>query len=81
MGEYNTEACTEKHKRVDDELYRHSKWLGEHEKKIDTLEKSDASNTTQIDNLTKAIGSQTKAIWGLVTAVLLMLLGYFIQRF
>ncbi|MDD5016553.1 MAG: hypothetical protein PHO15_00460 [Eubacteriales bacterium] len=70
--------CQEKHRRIDDELSRQNSWIGDHERKIDCLQRSDASNTTQIANLTKAIGSQTKAIWGLVTSVGLLLLGFFI---
>ena len=71
-------VCNEKHRAIDTELKRHTAWLGEHEKKIDHLERSDAVNTTQIENLTAAIGSQTKAIWGLVGTVLVTLLGFFV---
>jgi hypothetical protein len=70
------DLCTEKHRALDDKIARHEKWIGEHETKIDHLERSDAANTTQIDNLTKAIGSQTKAIWGLVSSIVVMLAGF-----
>lgn len=75
---YNKEACKNEHKRIDERLDHHERWLGEHEKKIDVLEKSDATNTTEIKNLCRQIGSQTKAIWGLVTAILMVLIGFFI---
>ncbi len=70
--------CNERHKAIEGELHRHSSWLGDHEKKIDKLERSDATNTTQIENLTKAIGSQTKAIWAFAGTVFAALLGFFI---
>lgn len=70
--------CKERHKAIDTELTRHSNWLNEHEKKIDRLDRSDAANTTALENLCKQIGGQTKAIWGLVSAVLMMLLGFFV---
>jgi predicted DNA-binding protein YlxM (UPF0122 family) len=72
--------CAEKHKAVDEKIKHHESWLGEHEKKLDTLEKSDATNTTQISNLVKAMSSQTKAIWGLVASILAMLIGYVIEK-
>lgn len=70
--------CTEKHKAIDTELNRHSAWLGDHEKKLDCLERSDASNTVQIDNLVKSMGGLTKAIWGLVSTVVVILSGFVI---
>lgn len=75
---YVKEVCTKQHDRVDERLEHHERWLGEHEKKIDTLEKSDATNTNEIKNLCMQIGSQTKAIWGLVSAILLVLIGFFV---
>jgi len=70
--------CTEKHKAIETELTRHSSWLGDHEKKIDSLEKSDAKNTTQIDNLVQSMGGLTKALWGLVLTIAGALLGFVI---
>jgi tetrahydromethanopterin S-methyltransferase subunit G len=72
------DICSEKHKRVDERLDHHERWLGEHEKKIDALTTSDATNTTQIANLCRQIGSQTKAIWGLVSGILMVLIGFFV---
>ena len=72
------ELCKEKHKALDERIERHESWLGEHEKKIDRLDRSDATNTTAIENLCKQIGGQTKAIWGLVTSILFILLGFLI---
>ncbi len=71
-------VCKERHKAIDEKLFRHEKWIGEHEEKLDNLERSDAKNTTQIENLTRAISSQTKAIWGLVSSIALMLIGFLI---
>lgn len=72
-----SDICAEKHKGVDQRLEHHERWLGEHEKKIDTLEKSDATNTNEIKNLCKQISSQTKAIWGLVSIAAASLIGFF----
>lgn len=72
------EVCERTHKRVDERLDHHERWLGEHEKKIDGLEKSDATNTTEIKNLCRQIGNQTKAIWGLVSTIIATLAGFFI---
>ena len=71
-------VCIEKHHRINDKLKHHDSWLGEHEKKIDCLERSDATNTTEIKNLCKQIGGQTKAIWGLVTTIATVLFGFFV---
>lgn len=71
-------VCTEKHKRVDERLNHHEKWLEGHEGKIDNLEKSDATNTNEIKNLCRQLGSQTKAIWGLVSSILLVMVSFFI---
>jgi hypothetical protein len=70
--------CDERHKSVDEKLIRHEKWLGEHETKIDVLTKSDATNTTKIDNLCSQIAGLTKSIWGLVISLLSVLVGFFI---
>ncbi|MGI5971187.1 MAG: hypothetical protein ACOX7P_05630 [Oscillospiraceae bacterium] len=70
--------CEERHKAVDGKILEHSKRLDEQGRKIDVLERSDAANTTQIENLTRAITNQTKAIWGLVLAVASTLAGFFI---
>lgn len=75
---YNKELCAREHESVDEKLNHHERWLGEHEKKIDVLEKSDATNTTKIDNLCGQIASLTKSIWGLVISILFVLIGFFI---
>lgn len=72
-----SEVCAEKHKRVDERLDHHTNWLGEHEKKIDRLDRSDAVNTTALENLCKQISGQTKAIWGLVTIGATGFIGFF----
>lgn len=71
-------VCELKHKAVDEKISHHENWLKEHEGKIDRLDRSDAVNTTALENLCKQIGNQTKAIWGLVSSVGLLLLGFFI---
>ena len=70
--------CEQKHMAINQALDRHSKWLGEHEEKLDCLTKSDATNTNEIKNLCQRIGSQTTAIWGLVASVFMVLLGFLI---
>lgn len=72
------DVCDKVHKRVDERLDHHEHWLGEHEVKIDRLEKSDATNTNEIKNLCNRIGSQTTAIWGLVCAIVSVLVGFFV---
>lgn len=82
---FNKEACEIRHTRIGERLDHHDKWLGEHEKKLDDLEKSDATNTNEIKNLCKSIESQNKkmgnltnAIWGLVTGIFFVLVGFLI---
>jgi len=74
----NKDICNEKHKRVDDELKRQDETLDDHGKRIVTLEKSDASHTTQLDSLVNALDRQTKAIWGFAGSTILVLLGFVI---
>ncbi len=70
-------VCNSTHKRVDEILTGHENWLADHERKIDRLDRSDAVNTTALENLCKQLGGQTKAIWGLVSLVAAALLGFF----
>ncbi len=62
-------VCREKQKWIDEKIRHHDNWLGDHERKIDGLEKSDATNQNEIKHLCQQIGGQTKAIWGLVTTI------------
>jgi len=71
------DVCNEKHKRIDERLDHHDKWLGEHEEKIDRLDRSDAKNTNAIENLCSQLAGQTKAIWGLVSMVAAALISFF----
>lgn len=82
---FSREVCEMKHTRIGEQLDHHNKWLGEHEKKIDGLEKSDATNTNEIKNLCKSIegqnkkmGNLTNAIWGLVTGIFFVLVGFLV---
>lgn len=78
MGEVvSRELCDKEHKRVNERLDHHERWLGEHEGKIDKLDRSDAKNATEIANLANSLRGQTKAIWGLVSMVAASLLGFF----
>ena len=72
------DLCAEKHKRVDEKLRHHEGWLSEHEKKIDRLDRNDATNTQCLVDLCNQISSQTKAIWGLVSTVFVILIGFFV---
>ena len=72
------EVCDKEHIRVSERLGHHERWLEEHDDKIDTLEKSDATNTNEIKNLCNRIGSQTTAIWGLVSSIFMVLVGFFV---
>ena len=71
-----SDICAEKHKAIDATLMRHEGDLESLGGRVGTLEKSDASKTTAIDNLCKQIGGQTKAIWGLISALITMLAGF-----
>jgi hypothetical protein len=76
-NEYSKIACETEHRRIDERLNHHESWLGEHETKIDRLDRSDATNTQAIDNLCKQIGGLTKAIWGLITIGATAFTGFF----
>ena len=76
--DYNEKFCEQQHKEINGKLDVHDKRLNRHGEQIDALEKSDAAKTQQIDHLTEAIKSQTRAIWGLVCTVLATLGGFFI---
>lgn len=71
------ENCNDRHEAIKDKFERHEAWLGEHEQKIDRLDRSDAANTQAITNLAGSIKAQTKAIWGLVVIVATGLVGFF----
>ena len=45
------ELCKEKHEQIKSKFQHHEAWLSEHEKQIDCLAKSDATNTANISNL------------------------------
>jgi hypothetical protein len=70
--------CDERHKALSDTVDRHEKLLDEHGEKIDGLTIASTQNTANLDNLAKSLDGQTKAIWGLVGAVGVALLGFFI---
>lgn len=72
------ETCLEKHKRIDERLDIHDKRLDKHGERLDKLDRSDAKKEEAISNLCRQLSGQTKAIWGLVTAILTMLAGFFI---
>lgn len=71
-------VCQEKHKRIDEKIQHHEGWLGDHERKIDRLDRSDATNTEAIGSLCKQMGGLTKAIWGLATAIASVGVGFFV---
>lgn len=75
------ELCTEKHKRVDERLNHHEKWIGEHEGKIDKLEKSDAVNTEAITNLCTKISDLVTTLKWLIGFVVAPLAGGLIGLF
>ena len=63
------ELCTQVHKRVDETLDRHTTELKEHTTMINTLEKSDATNTSMIKELCGQLSSLTKSIYSLAIGV------------
>jgi hypothetical protein len=78
MDTVTEKTCNERRLSVGERIQRHEKWLGAHETKIDDLMKSDATNTNEIKNICKGMGKLTTAIWGLVSAVFALLVGFFI---
>lgn len=71
-------VCAEKHKALDEKLFRHEKWLGEHETKIDRLTTSDATNTQAIKELCKKIDDLVGTIKWLIGVSITTLVGFFI---
>ena len=61
--------CEEKHKVINGRLEVI-------EDDVKMLQKSDAVNSTEIKNLCNQIGSQTKAIWGLVSMTFASMVGF-----
>lgn len=70
--------CTERHNHINKTLGEHDKTLKEHGEDISKLYTHDAVNKTNIDALCKNLSGLTKAIWGLVVAVISTLVGFFI---
>lgn len=54
---------------IDEKLKEHDETLKEHSERLNTLEKSDAVHTSQIDVLCNRISGLTNAIWALVLVV------------
>ena len=80
MGE-NENVVTERickivHGQVRDKFDEHDKRFDEHGERIVVLEKSDAKKEEKIDNLCGQISGLTKAIWGMVGSVFLILIGF-----
>ncbi|KNY24852.1 hemolysin XhlA family protein [Pseudobacteroides cellulosolvens] len=75
------EVCNEKHKRVDEQLKHHEAWLGEHENKIDRLDRSDAANTASINNLCTKISDLVTTLKWLIGFVVAPLAGGLIGLF
>lgn len=72
------DLCKILHKQIDDKFGEHDKKLDEHEGKIGILEKSDAKKEEKIDNLCDQLKGLTKAIWGMVGSIFLILAGFLI---
>jgi uncharacterized protein (DUF3084 family) len=73
--------CTLKHQSIDIKLKEHDEKLKEHDDKIDTLEKSDAVHSNQIESLCKELDSQTNALWALALAIVSALLTFLFSKF
>ncbi len=61
-----TELCNEKHKAINEKIDEHEKRLDEHDQKIDRLDRSDAANSTNIDNLCSKISDLVGTIKWLI---------------
>lgn len=72
------EICKEKHRRIDECLLQNKRQIEEQDKRIDKLDRADAQKSEAINNLCLKIEGQTKAIWGLVSSIFVMLGGFFI---
>lgn len=75
------ELCEKEHKSVDERFDRHEKWLGEHEEKIDELQKSDVKNTTEIQNLCKQIADLVNTLRWLIGILVVPFIGGLIGFF
>lgn len=81
MENVSTEMCNERHKSIDEKFGRQEKWLGEHETKLDKLEKSDATNTQAIKELCSKIGDLVSTIRWLIGLLVVPVLGGIIGFF
>jgi hypothetical protein len=76
------ENCIERHTAVDEKIGRHERWLGEHETKLDTLTRSNATNTQAIKELCGKIGDLVATIRWLIGLIvgpaIVALLGFLI---
>lgn len=81
----NPDVCAEKHKALEKEISsmkdHHKKWLNEHEEKIDRLDRSDAANTTSINNLCTKISDLVTTLKWLIGFVVAPLAGGLIGLF
>jgi len=80
MKEFNSELCKDMHDTIAERYARHEVILNDHESKIDGLIKGNVENTNEIKHLIKQLSSQTKAIWGLVSIIIVALVGYFFTK-
>jgi hypothetical protein len=80
MEEFNHELCENRHEAIAESYMRHEAILTDHENKIDGLIKGNVENTNEIKHLIKQLSSQTKAIWGLVSIIIVALVGYFFTK-
>lgn len=81
MSGTSPDVCAEKHKRTDEKIDHHEKWLNEHEVKIDKLAISDATNTTSINNLCTKISDLVTTLKWLIGFVVAPLAGGLIGLF
>ena len=70
--------CKEKHERINEKLDTHNSWLKDHERKIDTLTKSDAENGVSIKNLCEQLKDLVTTIKWLIGMLLTSMIGFFI---
>ncbi|MFA5452729.1 MAG: hypothetical protein WC248_04075 [Candidatus Methanomethylophilaceae archaeon] len=61
---------------IDKTLERHERNIQEHDKQIEYLNKCAVQNATNIQSLIKQISAQTSAVWGLVAAFIITLVGF-----
>ena len=72
------DICKEKHKNIDNTLYKHERRMNNHGDRIDKLEQFRSSTENEMKNLIEQIKSLVSTIKWMVTTTIMILAGFFI---